>query len=126
LAFPAKIFTLYASGIQPNALATRCAPITATLAHGDSSMLRINLQRLAKLTVMAVGAASLTGCIVLPRGPFGYHHGGHGGYHGGGRVIVPVPIPVPRYDYRHPRHHDHHDHHNHRRNGYPSAGQHEG
>ncbi len=52
------------------------------------------LHRVLKLGVLAVLAATVTGCIVLPYGARGRH--GHGGYHAAPAEGQPVMPQAPR------------------------------
>lgn len=52
------------------------------------------IHRLLKLGVLAVLAATVTGCIVLPYGARGRH--GHGGYHAAPVEGAPIMQPAPR------------------------------
>ena len=58
------------------------------------------IHRLLKLGVLAVLAATVTGCIVVPygaRGRHGHWHGhGHGGHHAAPAEGPPVMQPGPR------------------------------
>ncbi|MBK6472408.1 MAG: hypothetical protein IPF94_17355 [Betaproteobacteria bacterium] len=52
------------------------------------------IHRVLKLGVLAVLAATVTGCIVLPYGARGRH--GHGGYYAGPAEGQPIMQPAPR------------------------------
>lgn len=52
------------------------------------------IHRVLKLGVLAVLAATVTGCIVLPYGARGRH--GHGGYHAAPADGQPILQPAPR------------------------------
>ncbi len=57
------------------------------------------IHRVMKLGVLAVLAATVTGCIVLPYGARGRH--GHGGYHAAPAEGPPVMHgSQPRHDHR--------------------------
>jgi hypothetical protein len=58
------------------------------------------IHRVLKLGVLAVLAATVTGCIVLPYGA----RGRHGGYHAAPTEGPPIMVPAPR---EHRRSHDH-------------------
>jgi hypothetical protein len=51
------------------------------------------IHRVLKLGVLAVLAATVTGCIVLPYGARGRH--GHGGYHATHADGQPIMQPAP-------------------------------